>query len=337
MRSNLETGNWDSAIAHRDLGIARARMADICGPHQLHASSPERISFQHSGYSFGTLSTTLGTLGYGTDVTVAVGAEHPLSCYSLTLPVMGKQELVIAGRRLHSDCDHAVILSPFAKQELHITGDCQELHVALPLFGIQSVLAELLQRPVEQPIIFEPGMDAVNGGTGSWWRMVRYLIDECERSQSLYGHLLFNRDVESALIKGLILAQPNNYSEELRHLHADKPPHYLLRAKTFIHANAKDDLCLEDIEAAAGVSRVKLFEGFRFHFGSTPMAYLRKYRLFAIRQQLLEDRSARNVSPIAMKWGFNHLGRFSSDYRKLFDETPRETLMRAQRRTDWTH
>ncbi|TLG91257.1 AraC family transcriptional regulator [Pseudomonas edaphica] len=312
-------------------------MTDICGPHLLNANTPDRIRFQHSGYSFGTLSTTLGTLGYGTDVTVACGAETPLICYSLTLPITGEQELAVAGRRLHSDRDHALILSPFEKQELHITGDCRELHVALSLFGMQSVLAELLQRPVDQPIIFDPGMDAVNDGTGSWWRMVRYLIDECEHSQSLYGHLLFNRDVESALIKGLILAQPSNYSEEMRHLYADKPPHYLLRAKAFIHTNAKGDICLEDIEAAARVSRGKLFEGFRFHFGSTPMAYLRKFRLLAIRQQLLEDRAARNVSPIAMDWGFNHLGRFSSDYRKLFGEAPRETLMRAKRRTDRAH
>ncbi|WP_459747618.1 AraC family transcriptional regulator [Pseudomonas sp. 3A(2025)] len=312
-------------------------MADICGPHQLHASRPERLSFQHCGYMFGTLSTTLGTLGYGTDVTVAVGEEHRLSCYSLTLPVAGEQALTVGGRCLHSDRDHAVILSPFATQELSISGECRELHVALPVFSVQSVLTELLQRSIDQPITFEPGMDAVNGESGSWWRMVRHLISEFEQGPALYGHLLFNRDIESALIKGLILAQPNNYSEELRHLHADKPPHYLLKAKAFIHANAKEDLCLEDIEMACGVSRVKLFEGFRSHFGSSPMAYLRKYRLLAIRQQILQDRSARNVSPIAMEWGLNHLGRFSTDYRKLFGETPRDTLMRAQNRTDRAH
>ncbi|QGF93004.1 helix-turn-helix domain-containing protein [Pseudomonas sp. CFSAN084952] len=309
-------------------------MADICGPHQLRAYRPEQVSFQHRGYVFGMLSTTLGKLSYGTDVTVTVGGEQSLSCYSLTLPVIGEQELAINGCRLHSDRDYAVILSPFEHQELSISGNCSELHVALPLFSVQSVLAELLQRSVDQPIVFESRMDAVNGGAGAWWRMVRYFLDEIEHGQALYGNLLFNRDLESALIKGLILAQPNNYTEELQRVHTDKPPHYLLRAKAFIHANAKEDLYLEDIESAAGVSRIKLFEGFRSYFGSTPVAYLRKYRLLAIRQQILEDRSARNVSPIALEWGLNHLGRFSSDYRKLFGETPRMTLMRANGRAD---
>jgi AraC-like DNA-binding protein len=47
---------------------------------------------------------------------------------------------------------------------------------------------------------------------------------------------------------------------------------------------------------------------------------------------MLVDRSERNISSIAMGWGFTHLGRFSSDYKKLFGETPSETLKRVARR-----
>ncbi|MCO6060417.1 AraC family transcriptional regulator, partial [Pseudomonas sp. MOB-449] len=88
----------------------------------------------------------------------------------------------------------------------------------------------------------------------------------------------FTRDLESALIKGLILAQPNNYSEELRDRLDIKLPHYLVRARDFIHAYAREEICLEDIERAAGISRFKLFEGFKRYFGQSPMAYLKKHR-----------------------------------------------------------
>lgn len=54
--------------------------------------------------------------------------------------------------------------------------------------------------------------------------------------------------------------------------------------------------------------------------------------LSAVRQEMLEDRSARNISVIAMGWGFTHLGRFSSEYRKLFGETPSATLQRNEAR-----
>jgi hypothetical protein len=29
---------------------------------------------------------------------------------------------------------------------------------------------------------------------------------------------------------------------------------------------------------------------------------------------------------MALKWGFNHMGRFSQDYTKLFGENPSDTL-----------
>jgi len=35
-----------------------------------------------------------------------------------------------------------------------------------------------------------------------------------------------------------------------------------------------------------------------------------------------------------MGWGFSHLGRFSCEYRKLFDETPSMTLQRVDARRD---
>ena len=144
--------------------------------------------------------------------------------------------------------------------------------------------------------------------------------------------MAFTRDLESSLIKGLILAQPNNYSEELRDVLGVKLPHYLIRARQYIHDNAREAVHLEDLEAAAGVSRFKLFDAFRKYFALSPMAYLKKYRLGAVRQQILEHGSTRTISEIALGWGFTHLGRFSAEYRKLFDESPSQTLQRNDAR-----
>jgi AraC-like DNA-binding protein len=332
MSTNNDLQGWDISADHCDLDSARAWMSDICGPHLLKAARPERIQFHHSGHMLRSMSTIMGYVAYGTDVTVGVGDELNLNCYSLTLPVRGEQELTKAGRLLRSDRDLGVILSPHENQELTIAGDCCELHVAIPRVAMQQTLEELLQRKVDRPLCFEPLMDAVNGATGSWWRMARHLIDELERGRDLYGQLCFTSQLENALIRGLILAQPHNYSRELQGRQEIKVPHYLLRARDFIHSNAREDLCLESIEQAAGVSRFKLFEGFKKHFGLPPMAYLKKYRLTAVRQEILEDASARNISLIAMNWGFTHLGRFASGYRKLFGETPSMTLQRHEAR-----
>ncbi|ATE62574.1 AraC family transcriptional regulator [Thauera sinica] len=306
-------------------------MAAICGPHWLKVSSPGQLQFQHSGNVLKSMSTTMGFIEYGTDVTVGIDTETPLNCYSVSLPVSGQQELSVRGELLVSDHDTGVIVSPDARQELTIAGNCRKMLVAIPRPAVRQVLEELLQHPVDKPLVFEPGMDAANGRQASWWRMVRHMIGELESSAAdLYGNAVFSSDLEKALIKGLILSQPSNYSAELERALGIKLPHYLLRARDFIHAQAREDLALEDIEVVAGVSRYKLFEGFRQYCGMSPMAYLKKFRLEQVRRALITDRGSGNVSSIAMDWGFTHLGRFSIEYRKLFGETPSQTLGRHQ-------
>jgi transcriptional regulator GlxA family with amidase domain len=38
-----------------------------------------------------------------------------------------------------------------------------------------------------------------------------------------------------------------------------------------------------------------------------------------------------NVAQVAMEYGFANLGRFSGDYRQLFDEYPSQTLVARHR------
>jgi len=149
-----------------------------------------------------------------------------------------------------------------------------------------------------------------------------------ESPQSLYRNAFLTSDLEATLVKGLLLAQPNTYSETLRNSVNPPCPQYLLRVREFIVANAKEDVRLEDIERVASVSRFKLYEGFREHFGLTPLAYLKKYRLEEVRREILRSGSRQYISGIAMDWGFMHLGRFSLEYKKQFDELPSETLRR---------
>ena len=332
MSSKADPQSRDIRIDHYDLEGARTWMSGICGPHRLETATPERIRFHHSGNVFKSMATTLGTIEYGTDVTVDIEDAEHFSSYSLSLPLVGEQELRKNGALLRSDRDQGVIISPNENQVLAISGDCRKVQVVITRAAMSESLEGILQRPLDAPLRFEPLMDAVDGASAAWWRMARYFIAELEHNSALFDQVTFTRDIESSLIKGLILAQPNNYSDELREVLGVKVPHYLVRAKQYIHDNAREALCLEDIEMAAGVSRFKLFEAFRKYFALSPMAYLKKHRLNAVRQDLLEHGQARNISEIAMAWGFTHMGRFSAEYRKLFEESPSATVQRNESR-----
>ncbi|MNO88498.1 Regulatory protein PchR [compost metagenome] len=316
----------DMSAQRFDLAGARSWMADVCGPHALAVHQPARLDFRHQAHVLKPLSTVVGQVQYGSDVTIGISAESHLNGYSLSLPLAGEQELATQGRLLRSDAAHGVIVSPFGQQELTIAGNCRKLQVVIARAAINQVLELLLQRPLAVPLCFEPVMDAVDGASASWWRMVGHLNDEMHRCRELYDQSVFGHDIERALIKGLLLAQPNNYSVELRQRLQGNVPHYVHVARRFIEANAQSPICLDDIERASGIPRAKLFEVFRKYLGDSPMAYLKKHRLNCVRQALLEQPTGRNIAAVAMDWGFTHLGRFSCEYRKLFGEAPSTTL-----------
>ncbi|HDS0918410.1 TPA: AraC family transcriptional regulator [Pseudomonas putida] len=318
----------DIRINSYDMAGARAWMEEVCGPHSLQSAQPERVSFRHSARVFKSYATTLGTMEYGADVRIGVEGSDHLDSYSLSLPLTGEQELIYRGSRVQSNRNVGIIVSPFHSQELLMAGNCRKISVVIPRVSMRLALEEILKRPVEIPINFDPVMDSQTGASGSWWRLVAHFVSEQEVDGGVFDQTLFSRDIEAAMVRGLILAQKNNYTNEIQETLIGKLPSYLVRAKDFIHANAREDVRLEDIEAAAGVSRFKLFDGFRKHMGMSPMAYLKKFRLSEVRKHLLTGGRGTNISTVATEWGFNHLGRFASEYRKLFNEMPSATLHR---------
>ncbi len=75
------------------------------------------------------------------------------------------------------------------------------------------------------------------------------------------------------------------------------------------------------------VSRRTLQYCFEDVLGISPMQYLRIIRLNGARRHLRESSStSRTVQDVAADWGFWHFSQFSSDYRKLFGQSPSESL-----------
>ena len=308
-------------------------MQHITGPHRLVASGGRKIEFQHTASLLNAMGSTMGCVAFGTDVTAEIDedAASRLS-YSISLPLCGTQRLYRQGRLIESDVDHGMIVSPHAVQTLEINGNCRKLLVSITQPAMRRVLADLLQYDPRVPLIFEGRMDGALGDSASWWRMVKYMLGEFSSRHGMYLNPSFQKEMEISLIKGLILSQPSNYSDEINNRMKKHIPAYLLVARNFIEDHLTERLSLDDIEMAAGVHRSKLFDGFNEHFKSTPIAYAKRCRLERVRAEILQDLGRQNIAAIAMTWGFNHLGRFSSDYQVLFGEVPSVTVKRARER-----
>ena len=311
---------------HNGLDDARSWMSRICGPHQLESRRAGKLHFVHEAVRLPGLSTVLGQIRYGTDVTIGIERSMQLDAYSLSLPLEGRQVLHSRGEKRESNPDTGLVVSPFADQELDMAGACRKLQVAIRRDSARQVLESLLHRPAAEALLFDPQMDLRQGAVAAWWRMAQRLFDDWSTLGPLYLLPSLSRDMEFLLIKALLLAQPNNYSAELHEEAMPHCPEYVRRACRFIVDNARQDLRLEDIEAVAGVSRRKLYDTFRTHTGFTPMAFLKHCRLEGARAALLRATPRANVSSVALDWGFSHFGRFASEYRTRYGESPSETL-----------
>ena len=90
-------------------------------------------------------------------------------------------------------------------------------------------------------------------------------------------------------------------------------------------------LWVGDLCVGSGVPRRTLNHAFQQVLGMGPATYLRRLRLNQVRRSLREPRAngePRSVTEIALDHGFWHPGRFSSQYRELFGESPRESARR---------
>ena len=87
-------------------------------------------------------------------------------------------------------------------------------------------------------------------------------------------------------------------------------------------------ITLAQIAAAAQVTTRALQYGFRKHYDTTPLAYLRTHRLqHAHRDLRAADPAARlTVAAVARKWGWVKPSRFTADYLQHYGRVPSRTL-----------
>jgi AraC-like DNA-binding protein len=98
------------------------------------------------------------------------------------------------------------------------------------------------------------------------------------------------------------------------------------RVAGYISMNGHDSMCIGEIAKACGTSVRTLYRNFVREYGTTPMQYLKRWRLDQIRAELLSARPGTTVTQVAFNHGVTHLGRFAREYSSRFGESPSETL-----------
>lgn len=99
------------------------------------------------------------------------------------------------------------------------------------------------------------------------------------------------------------------------------------KAEAWLRERLDAFITIRDLCAAVGAAERTIELGFQEVFGLSPKRYLTVMRLNAARRELRRRRPEEaSVTAIAVRWGFLHLGRFAAQYRRMFGESPSETL-----------
>ena len=109
-------------------------------------------------------------------------------------------------------------------------------------------------------------------------------------------------------------------------------PGPLKKALDLLEADPARAWTVDEIASACGIARRTLQRQFRRFIGRMPMGFLRDLRLGRARQELLRASGGTSVTDIARRSGFNHVGRFATQYRARYGESPSATLCRNQKK-----
>jgi AraC-like DNA-binding protein len=199
--------------------------------------------------------------------------------------------------------------------------------VRLDTDKLEAQCARLIGRPLEEPLRF-----ALRPFSGEleqiWRRTLTYLWNSEE------GGLPLTRAAKAAfdeyLLTLLLQHHPHNYSEDMAGNESAPVPGLVRRAERYMTDNADTPITVSDVAAHLGLSLRSLQAGFRQWRNTTPNAHLRQVRLRLVRDELLRAGPDANVTAIAMRHGFVHLGRFSAQYQSAFGEPPSATLRRGR-------
>ena len=152
-----------------------------------------------------------------------------------------------------------------------------------------------------------------------------------KQSPELLSEPELSRSVEAAVTEAMVdcLGGPERQCHsptQLRHAAI------LARFRELLDANLDRPLYLPEVCATIGVSQRTLLYCCQDFLGMPPKRYFFLRRMHIVRRVLLEsDRHTTTVTAIATRHGFWEFGRFSVQYRMLFNEMPSTTLRRVKR------
>ncbi|PCI53948.1 MAG: hypothetical protein COB36_11245 [Alphaproteobacteria bacterium] len=311
-----------SLFQTNDADEAREIVSKVYCDHTLKPRHSGPLDACHNRVRLSALS--INYMQYGTDICVEPGFLDRFFLFQL--PLEGTAQITSGTKNFTTTVGMSSTINPTDYTKMHWSKDCKKLMVQVQVEAMEIRLSRLLMRPIEKPILFDQCITANNEPANDWWRQIKHLASDLDNGMNPWRSSHILEDMERHLLTNLLYSFNHNYIDELMAQEIQAAPRYVKMAEDYIHDHLKEPMSIDDLVKITGVSQRSIFEGFRSFRGKTPMKYVLQLRLEKVRKELLNSGPERSVTDIALKWGFSQLGRFSVSYKKVYGESPSDTL-----------
>ncbi len=310
-----------------DLDEARERVARVFCDHRLETIGRTQFDARHNHFAGERLS--LNYIEYGGKTLIAPGELG--SFYLLQIPLEGGAAIHNGSYHYYSHPGMAAILNPHLATTMIWEERCRQVLVWIDRQAMQEHLAAHLGAAPGKPLTFTGGIDLSTGEGARLRQLVLHLVEDVDRGTPPIGNgSLMARQIEAAVMAGLLDAQAHNFRGATGSSAARLAPRQIRQAEEFMLAHLDRPIDLDDVARSSGVSTRALQKGFRDFRDTTPMNFLRDARLDHAHRDLQSAAPGLTVTDVALRWGFSHFGRFAQVYRGRYGCSPSETLAAAK-------
>lgn len=141
-----------------------------------------------------------------------------------------------------------------------------------------------------------------------------------ENLTEMNGYEFKVREILTKLILTVISAQ--EVSENVQSIKKQRDEERIRLMLQYVHNHYMEELTVQEIASCANISESECLRCFRSSIGTTPVQYLKRYRLEIAADYL--STTTKSVTEIATSCGFNHMSYFSKAFFEMYSVLPRE-------------
>ncbi len=306
-----------------DLDESRDLVGKIFSPHKSEITGTAN-DLATEVYEADFCRSSLSHTRYGTAVNINAGQLN--SYYLIQVPWEGSIEITNGKHCAAYKPGLGSIISPTVPMQMRWAPGASTYTVKLSKHALESRLSIMLGEDLHAPLVFEPVLDFSSPQGQRWSSAVEFARQQLTLSSVGSLEQPIAQLLEDTLCLMALEQLPHNYSNKSNKVSAALAPKPVRRARQYIIDNLQNDIFLDDLANETAISPSSLSKHFKRYYGQSPMQYIRARKLDAVHQILKQSYTEVSVTEIALKFGFNHLGRFSQYYREKFGESPSTTL-----------